>query len=128
MIASLSVILTCQLIGEVVVRGLRLPLPGPVIGMALLFAALIVRDRVPALALGPLRDSAVEGMAKGLLANLSLMFVPAGVGVIQNLDLLAQRGLAIAAVLAGSVVVTLLVTVGTFLVINRLMERGRKSS
>ena len=56
------------------------------------------------------------------------MFVPAGVGVVQNLDLLAQRGVAIALVLAASVVVTLLVTVGTFLVINRLMVRGRESS
>lgn len=128
MIASLSVILICQLIGEVIVRGLRLPLPGPVIGMALLFAALIARDHIPALARGPLRDSAVESVSKGLLANLSLMFVPAGVGVVQNLDLLAQRGVAIAVVLAASVIVTLLVTVGTFLIINRLMERGRKSS
>jgi putative effector of murein hydrolase LrgA (UPF0299 family) len=128
MIASLSVILICQLIGEVIVRGLRLPLPGPVIGMALLFAALIARDRIAVLARGPLEDSAVEGVAKGLLANLSLMFVPAGVGVVQNLDLLAQRGVAIALVLAASVIVTLLVTVGTFLIINRLMERGRKSS
>jgi putative effector of murein hydrolase LrgA (UPF0299 family) len=128
MIASLSVILICQLIGEVIVRGLRLPLPGPVIGMALLFAALIARDRITVLARGPLKDSAVEGVAKGLLANLSLMFVPAGVGVVQNLDLLAQRGVAIAVVLAASVIVTLLVTVGTFLIINRLMERGRKSS
>lgn len=128
MIASLSVILMCQLTGEVIVRGLHLPLPGPVIGMALLFAVLMARDRVTVLARGPLKDSAVEGVARGLLANLSLMFVPAGVGVVQNLDLLAQRGVAIALVLAASVIVTLLVTVGTFLVINRFMERGRKSS
>lgn len=128
MIASLSVILICQLIGEVIVRGLRLPLPGPVIGMGLLFAALIARDRITVLARGPLRHSAVEGVAKGLLVNLSLMFVPAGVGVVQNLDLLEQRGVAIAAVLAASVVVTLLVTAGTFLVIHRLMHGGHKSS
>lgn len=128
MIASLSLILICQLIGEVIVRGLHLPLPGPVLGMALLFAALIMRDRIPALARGPLRDGGVEGASKSLLANLSLMFVPAGVGVVQNLDLLAQRGVAIAVVLAASVVVTLLVTVGTFLIISRLMARGRRSS
>lgn len=127
MIANLSLILICQLIGEVFVRALRLPLPGPVVGMALLFAVLIARDRFAVLAHGPLRDNAVEGTAKGMLAHLSLLFVPAGVGVVQNLDLLAQRGVAIAVVLAASVVVTLLVTVGTFLIINRLMERGRKS-
>ncbi len=128
MIASLSVILVCQLIGEVLVRGLHLPLPGPVIGMALLFALLILRDRYAGLARGPLRDNAVEGTAKGMLAHLSLLFVPAGVGVVQNLDLLAQRGVAIAFVLAASVVVTLLVTAGTFLVINRLLARRRQSS
>lgn len=128
MIASLSLILICQLIGEVIVRGLRLPLPGPVLGMALLFAALIARDRLPALAQGPLRDGGVEGVSKALLANLSLMFVPAGVGVVQNMDLLAQRGVAIAVVLAASVVVTLLVTVGTFLIISRLMARGNRPS
>ena len=128
MIASLSVILICQLIGEVIVRGLRLPLPGPVIGMALLFALLIARERFKALARGPLRDNAVEGTSKGMLAHLSLLFVPAGVGVVQNLDLLAQRGIAIALVLAASVVVTLLVTASTFLVINRLLMRRRRAS
>ncbi len=127
MIASLSVILICQLIGEVIVRALRVPVPGPVIGLALLFAVMILRDRFAALARGPLRDNAVEGTAKGMLAHLSLLFVPAGVGVVQNLDLLAQRGAAIALVLAASVVVTLLVTAGTFLIINRLMVRRRQS-
>ena len=82
MIASLSVILICQLIGEVIVRGLRVPVPGPVVGLALLFAVLITRDRCPVLARGPLRDNAVEGTAKGMLAHLSLLFVPAGVGVV----------------------------------------------
>lgn len=127
MIANLSVILICQLIGEGMVRSMAVPVPGPVIGMALLFAVLILRDRFSLLARGPLRDGAVEGTAKGMLAHLSLLFVPAGVGVVQNLDLLAQRGVAIAVVLAASVVVTLLVTVGTFLIINRAMERTRKS-
>eukprot|EP01035_Chromulina_nebulosa_P057901 gene57901-79330_t len=33
MIASLSLILLCQLAGEIIVRGLAVPVPGPVIGM-----------------------------------------------------------------------------------------------
>lgn len=125
MIASLSVILICQLIGEVIVHALRAPVPGPVVGLALLFIVLITRDRFAALARGPLRASAVEGTAKGMLAHLSLLFVPAGVGVVQQLDLLATRGLAIFVILAASVLVTLLVTVGTFLITSRLMRRGR---
>ncbi len=128
MIASLSVILICQLVGEVIVRALGVPVPGPVVGLALLFVVLITRDRFAVLARGPLRDNAVEGTAKGLLAHLSLLFVPAGVGVVQQLDLIAQRGLAIFAILAASVLVTLVVTVGTFLITSRLMRRKGSAS
>ena len=125
MIASLSLILLCQLAGEVIVRGLGLPMPGPVVGLLLLLLLLLARDRFAAFARGPLHQDGVENASRGLLAHLSLLFVPAGVGVVQKLDLVAEHGIAVAAVLAISVVVTLLVTVATFLVASRLMARGR---
>ena len=125
MIASLCLILLCQLAGEIVVRGLALPMPGPVVGMLLLLILLLARDRFGFLARGPLQGGGVESGARGLLAHLSLLFVPAGVGVVQKLDLLAEHGVVIAVVLAISVLVTLLVTVGTFLVVGRLMARKR---
>jgi putative effector of murein hydrolase LrgA (UPF0299 family) len=125
MIASLSLILLCQLAGEVLVRALALPMPGPVIGMALLLLLLLARDRFAVLARGPLRGAGVEHASHGLLANLSLLFVPAGVGVVQKLDLVAEHGVAFIAVLAISVVITLLVTVATFLVASRLLASGR---
>ena len=124
MIASLSLILLCQLTGEVIVRGLGLPMPGPVVGLIMLLLLLLARDRFAILARGPLQGDGVEGASRGLLAHLSLLFVPAGVGVVQKLDLLAEHGVAILAILAVSVVVTLLVTVATFLVANRLLTRG----
>ena len=123
MIASLSLILLCQLAGEVMVRGLVLPMPGPVIGLVLLLLLLVARDRFAVLRRGPLQGGGVEGASRVLIANLSLLFVPAGVGVVQKLDLIAEHGIAIAAVLAISVVVTLLVTVATFLLANRLLAR-----
>ena len=125
MIASLTLILLCQLAGEIFVHGLALPVPGPVAGMLLLLGLLLARDRFACLARGPLQAGGAEIGAKALLAHLSLLFVPAGVGVVQKLDLLAEHGIAIAVVLAISVLITLLVTVGTFLVIGRLMARGR---
>ena len=125
MIASLSLILLCQLAGEVFVRGLSLPLPGPVVGLVLLLLLLVARDRFAVLARGPLRGGAVENASRGLLAHLSLLFVPAGVGVVQKLDLIAAHGIAIVGVLLVSVVVTLLATVATFLVVSRLTARGR---
>lgn len=123
MLASLSLILLCQLIGEVVVRGLGLPLPGPVLGLLLLLIMLLARDRFAILARGPLRNDGVETASKGMLAHLSLLFVPAGVGVVQKLDLLAAHGVAIILVLALSVVVTLLATVLTFRLVSRLLKQ-----
>jgi putative effector of murein hydrolase LrgA (UPF0299 family) len=127
MIASLSLILLCQLAGEVIVRGLGLPMPGPVVGLLFLLLLLLARDRFVALARGPLQQDGVENASRGLLAHLSLLFVPAGVGVVQKLDLVAEHGIAVAVVLAISVVVTLLVTVATFLAASRLVSRGRSA-
>jgi holin-like protein len=127
MIASLSLILLCQLVGEVIVRGLVLPMPGPVLGLLLLLLLLLLRDRFAFLARGPLQGDGVESASRGLLANLSLLFVPAGVGVVQKLDLIAAHGIAVVAVLAISVVVTLLMTVGTFLLASRLMAGRRRA-
>jgi holin-like protein len=127
MIASLSLILLCQLAGEVIVRGFGLPMPGPVLGLLFLLLLLLARDRYAALSRGPLQDGGVENASRGLLSHLSLMFVPAGVGVVEKLDLVATHGIAIAAVLALSVVVTLLATVGTFLAVSRMMARGRSA-
>jgi holin-like protein len=124
MIASLSLILLCQLIGEVIVRGLALPMPGPVLGLLFLLLLLLARDHFALLATGPLSGGGVENASRILLANLSLLFVPAGVGVVQKLDLLAEHGIAIIIVLAVSVVVTLLATVATFVLASRLMTRG----
>jgi putative effector of murein hydrolase LrgA (UPF0299 family) len=96
-------------------------MPGPVIGLMLLLVLLLARDRFDVLARGPLQGEGVESASRGLLANLSLLFVPAGVGVVQKLDLVAEHGIAFVGVLAISVMVTLLVTVATFLVASRLL-------
>ena len=126
MIASLSLILICQLAGEAFVRGLGLPMPGPVIGMLLLLLLLLARDRFAVLARGPLQGEGVESASHGLLANLSLLFVPAGVGVIQKLDLIVDHGIAFLGVLVISVLITLLVTVATFLLASRLLSQEKK--
>jgi holin-like protein len=128
MIASLSLILLCQLAGEVFVRGLRLPMPGPVIGLMLLLGLLLARDHFPVLARGPLQNDGVESVSRIMLANLSLLFVPAGVGVVQKLDLVAEHGIAFLLVLAVSVMVTLVVTVATFLLVSYLMAHGRDAA
>ncbi|MBR0893931.1 CidA/LrgA family protein [Bradyrhizobium tropiciagri] len=127
MIASLSLILLCQLVGEVAVRALAVPVPGPVVGLVLLLLLLLARDRFPVLARGPLGNDSVESVSRGMLANLSLLFIPAGVGVVQKLDLLAEHGTAILVILAVSVIVTLLATVATFVAASSLFSRDEEA-
>ncbi|MDX2102974.1 MAG: CidA/LrgA family protein [Alphaproteobacteria bacterium] len=101
MLAHITILLGCQLAGEAIVLLTDVPLPGPVIGMVLLFAGLVIRGRE----LGAFGDS-----ARALLSHLSLLFVPAGVGVSVHLALVARDGLAIGAALVISTIVTIAVT------------------
>ncbi len=101
MVPALLALLGCQLAGELLVTLLALPLPGPVVGMVLLFVGLLVRRGVPA----PL--AATSG---ALLDNLALLFVPAGVGVLLHLPRLAESWAAVSAALIVSTALTLLVT------------------
>lgn len=112
MLASLTVLLIFQLIGEVLVQWLRLPVPGPVLGMLLLFAALVIRGEAPP----ALRDT-----ANGLLQHLSLLFVPAGAGVMTHAGLLASAWLPTSVAILSRTAVTLLVTAW----VMRIGARGR---
>ena len=94
-------LLLFQLAGEVAVQAFSLPIPGPVAGMLLLYAMLSVRGSAP---------GSLARTANGLLSQLSLLFVPAGVGIMAQLALLRQEWVAIVATLAASTTVTVLVT------------------
>ena len=101
MIGALTVLLMLQLIGEVAVRWSGAPLPGPVVGMLLLFLALRWRQTLP---------DALRAVAETLLSHLSLLFIPAGVGIMQYGALLSQEWLAVAAALVLSTLITVAVT------------------
>jgi putative effector of murein hydrolase LrgA (UPF0299 family) len=128
MIASLGLILLCQLLGEIVVRAVGAPIPGPVVGLIVLLVLLQGRDRIGLLRRGPLGDGGVERAAGGMLAHLSLLFVPAGVGVVQHLDLVSSHGVAIFLILALSAIITLAVTAAAFIATARLLDRRRGTS
>lgn len=102
MLAFVTLLLVCQLVGEVAARIMDLPLPGPVIGMVLLFAGLMLRGgEVP---------ETLQSTAQGLLEHLSLLFVPAGVGVMLHLSIVAEEWLPITVALVVSTVATIAVT------------------
>jgi putative effector of murein hydrolase LrgA (UPF0299 family) len=109
------VLLLAQLAGEALHRALHLPLPGPVLGMALLAAVLLLRKREP--------DEALVTTSNGLLRWLGLLFVPAGAGVVANLPLLRSAWLPIVVALVISTILTASVTA---LVMQWLLRRGQR--
>ena len=84
MLNALTILVVCQFVGEVAARFLGLPLPGPVIGLLLMLALLIWRG-------GP--NAEQEAVGNWLLRHFGLLFVPAGVGVITQLDALRDNWL-----------------------------------
>jgi holin-like protein len=101
MIFYLTLIFACQLAGELLKAALDLPVPGPVIGMVILFVGLVIKGGIP------------EELAKvgdAFLGNLSLLFVPAGVGVMLHIALIGEQALPITLALVGSTLATIAVT------------------
>lgn len=120
MIAGITILLIFQLVGEAIAYFLHGVVPGPVIGMALIFVALsVTRGRF---LVTPSRQAIATSNA--LLANFGVLFVPAGVGIVQHFDLIADRGLALLATILVSTVATLIVTVWCYLATKRLLGRA----
>ena len=115
MLGPITILLVCQLAGELAVLALKLPVPGPVLGMLILFVGLLARGGVP---------QAMGETAGGLLRNLSLLFVPAGVGVVAHLGRLSDEALPIAAALIGSTLLSIAVTAW---VMAALLKRGKRA-
>ena len=114
-IHGLTVLLVYQLVGEVSVHLLDIPVPGPVLGMLLLFLTLLVRGGVMA---------SLDGAANGLLSHLSLLFVPAGVGMMVHVHRIGEEWLPILVALVLSTVLTLVVTAVVMLAAQRLVAQG----
>jgi len=95
LLAGMSILLLCQLIGETLESLFHLPIPGSVIGMVILLIGLMVYGRVP------------EGLritSNGLMRYLALLFIPAGVGVMDRWPLIRSNLLSITVTLVISTI------------------------
>jgi holin-like protein len=98
---GITALLVFQLIGELLVRYFGVPVPGPVVGMVLLFVVLLIWR-------GPIQS--LDTASSSLLSHLSLLFVPAGVGIILHFDRIANEWLAIGVALLASTILTMCAT------------------
>jgi holin-like protein len=109
LLAGLTWLLVVQCAGEAVAHATGASVPGPVLGMAILLVALRLRD-----GRGAAPDAPLGVAADGLARHLSLLFVPAGVGVMLHASRLAHEAGALAAALIGSTVLALATAALTF--------------
>lgn len=102
MLNALTILVCCQFLGEVIARFLALPLPGPVVGLLLLLFFLVLRDRTP--------DRDLASTSSWILRHFGLLFVPAGVGVITQLDTIGENWLPLLIAIPVSTLLGLVVT------------------
>ena len=114
---GITLLLFFQLLGEFTSRYLRLPVPGPVLGMLLLFLVLSLKGRVPA---------SLDTASSALLSHLSLLFVPAGVGMMVHFNRLAEEWLPITVTLLLSTLITMFTTAAVMYGLGRLVSQQAK--
>ncbi|MGH6763467.1 MAG: CidA/LrgA family protein [Phyllobacterium sp.] len=127
MLQGLFVLLLCQLLGEGIAYGLAMPVPGPALGIILLVGFLLIKSWFLSEDAAS-EDTGVSVASDGLLRNLSLLFVPAGVGIAQNYDVVLSNGIAVAVALVVSAVLTLVATAAVFRVVSNAVQRRGHSS
>lgn len=142
MVRGLLALVSCQLAGDFVSRALVLPIPGPVLGMALLLGILLVlgargrpgrtrrRARSEAAPTGGRRrlpgaeGTSVDRAADALIRHLQLLFVPAGAGIVVYLPELARSWRPVLGGLVLAWLATLLVSAAGAALVLRLQGRG----
>ena len=120
MLRAIFLILLLQLAGEAVQQFFQLAVPGPVIGLIMLLLGLLLLQRRTSHPVAHFREQLVT-TAEGLLAHLSLLFVPIGVGVIMHLQLLESQLVKVLGVIVIGTLATLVFTAFLF----QALRRGR---
>ena len=87
MLKGIIVLLFCQFIGECIAKFFELLVPGPVIGMVLLLIFLLIRKA---------SFESLDNAVALHLRYLPLLFIPAAMGIITQIDIITREFWAIA--------------------------------
>lgn len=113
MLSAITFILLFQVLGELIGHGLGLPVPGPVLGMVLMLFSFFVK---------PEFINIIRPTGGVLLSNLSLLFVPAGVGIMRHGQRFIDEGLAIIIVIVASTVIAMIATAYTIIFVKKRLK------
>lgn len=111
-IRQFLIVLVIYFLGNVLQEVLNLPIPGAVLGMIILFAVLYS---------GLIKADTVEELGEFLLSNMSLLFIPAGVGLITSLDLLSGKWFVFITIIVISTTIVFVVTAFTVKLLRRVL-------
>ena len=104
-------------ISELIEKSLPFVLPAPVIGMLLLFAGLLT---------GVIKIEQIRETADFFLKNMAFFFLPAAVGLLEDLDVLKEKLFPILLICTVSTIVTFAVTAVTVRFVVRWQERSNR--
>ena len=113
LLRQIGIIFGISLLGGILQRLLKLPIPGNVLGMVILLGGLCG---------GIIKLEMIEEVSDFLLAHLAFFFIPAGVGILACLGLLRGKWLAVLGVCLITTVLIMVVTGHTI----QWMQRGKK--
>lgn len=114
MLLAIAALLLCQILGDLLARWLGIPLPGALIGMALMLAGLCLLGRLPA---------GLRRTSNALLTHLMLLFIPSIVAIMTHTGIIAAEWLPFIAACIGGSALTLLATAAT---LKAMMARERR--
>jgi holin-like protein len=114
---GVTLLLCYQLAGEFAALALKIPVPGPVLGMIMLFITLLLRGR---------SAESLDSASSTLLSHLSLLFVPAGVGMMVHFERITHEWWPISVTLLLSTLITMAASAAIMLTANRLLSKRRR--
>lgn len=114
MIPGLAILISLQLVGELIAWLLHLPIPGGLLGLLLLLAYLLVRRHA---------GTELKSTAQALLQNMMLLFIPLIAGIIDQVDYIREQWLAFLGASILGALLTLVVSAWTLQVMLRRQDR-----
>lgn len=109
------IILSIYLLGEIISKGLTLPVPGNIIGMIILLILLCSNV---------IKLEKVETISSFFLDHLAFFFIPAGVGLLTSFDIIKSS---LIQILLICIISTSIIIAVTGLIVQFLVKKSNKS-